>query len=61
MSFNRRIWVFIIVLWVFIWTVFAVELAHPEPGISPSIIYYSVVAPVLVAIGLWWIKKGKDL
>ena len=61
MSFNRRIWVLIIVLWIFIWTVFAVELMHPEAGISPSIIYYSIVAPVLVGIGLWWIRKGKNL
>ena len=57
---TKRIWTVLTVFWLYIWTVFAVVLMYPEPGISPSIVYYISTAPFILAAGLWWIRRAPD-
>lgn len=57
MSKSKKIWLFFIVLWLYLWLVLALELVYAKPGITVSTLFYTFTAPVLVGFGLWWVKK----
>ena len=59
MDSTRKIWIFFIVLWVYIWMVLALEMMFPEPGITLSTLFYVFTAPPLVLAGLYWINKTR--
>ena len=58
MTRTKKIWVFVIVLWLFVWAVFAIEMADPQFGLTFSRVFYMAAGPVLIGLGIWWIRRN---
>jgi len=57
MTKTKKIWVLIVILWLFVWAVFAIEMADPQLGLTFSRVFYMVVGPLLIGLGIWWIRR----
>ena len=57
MTKTKKIWIFLIVLWLLVWAIFAIEMIYPDLGLTASRMTYLIVAPIVFGLGLWWIRR----
>ena len=58
MSKATKIWIVMSILWVFLWTVLAVELSDSETGLTVSRIAFLVFGPLIAGWGIWWVRRS---
>ena len=57
MTRTKKIWIFLIALWLLVWAVFAIEMISPQQGLSISRVFYLVTGPLVIGLGIWWIRR----